>query len=52
MGEAAPGDQVSDTVETLQGGLENASEMEVAMDELSNHESHRTRGGRDLEITS
>lgn len=49
MGEAAPRDHVAEAVES---GLDNANEMAVQMDEVSSHESHRTRGGRDIKVVS
>jgi small subunit ribosomal protein S2 len=49
MGEAVPRQEVADTV---QSGLEDANEMAAQMDEVSNHESHRTRDGRDLKVIS
>ncbi|EMD68768.1 hypothetical protein GGP41_008766 [Bipolaris sorokiniana] len=49
MGEAAPG---GDVAEAVQSGLDNANEMAVQMDEVSSHESHRTRGGRDIKVVS
>lgn len=49
MGEAAPR---GDVAEAVQSGLENANQMAVQMDEVSSHESHRTRGGRDIKVVS
>lgn len=52
MGEGVPREQVDETAETVDTGLENADEMATKMDEVSNHESHRTREGRDIKVTS
>ena len=49
MGEAVP---EQDVAEAVQGGLDNTDKMAADMDEVNNHESHRTRGGRDIKITS
>ena len=47
MGETGPEQEVAHAV---QGGLENADKMAAEMDELNNHESHRTRDGRDIKV--
>lgn len=52
MGNSVPRESVDETAETLETGLENADEMEIKMDEVNNHESHRTRDGRDIKVTS
>lgn len=52
MGEAAPRDQVDKTAETVESGLGDADEMATKLDEVANHESHRTREGRDIKVTS
>ena len=46
-----PRERVDKTAETLETGLEDA-DMATKMDEVSNHESHRTREGRDIKVTS
>lgn len=50
MGEDVP--QLTETAQTLESGLEHAGEMETKLDEVANHESHRTREGRDIKVTS
>lgn len=52
MGEGVPRERVDETTETIDTGLGNAEEMANKMDEVSNHESHRTKGGRDIKATS
>jgi small subunit ribosomal protein S2 len=52
MGEGVPRERVDATAETKDAGLGDAEEMATKMDEVSNHESHRTREGRDIKITS
>ncbi|KAH6859754.1 hypothetical protein AA0119_g2 [Alternaria tenuissima] len=52
MGEGVPRERVDETTETINTGLGNAEEMANKMDEVSNHESHRTKGGRDIKATS
>lgn len=49
MDETGPEPKVA---EAAQGGLDNTDKMAADMDEVNNHESHRTRGGRDIKITS
>jgi small subunit ribosomal protein S2 len=50
MGEDVP--QSGATAETAESGLEHAAEMETKLDEVANQESHRTREGRDIKVTS
>lgn len=52
MGNSVPRERADETAEMLNTGLENADEMAIKMDEVSNHESHRTREGRDIKVTS
>ncbi|KAG9192238.1 hypothetical protein G6011_10972 [Alternaria panax] len=52
MGEGVPRERVDETAETTDAGLGDAEEMAIKMDEVSNHESHRTREGRDIKATS
>jgi len=52
MGNSVPRERVDEAAETLETGLEYADEMATKMDEVSNHESHRTREGRDIKFTS
>ncbi|RMZ70306.1 40S ribosomal S2 [Pyrenophora seminiperda CCB06] len=49
---SVPGERVDETAETLETGLEDADEMATKMDQVSNRESHRTREGRDIKVTS
>jgi small subunit ribosomal protein S2 len=52
MGEGVPRERVDETTETIDTGLGNAEEMANKRDEVSNHESHRTKGGRDIKAIS
>jgi small subunit ribosomal protein S2 len=52
MGVGVPRERVDETAETVDTGLEDANEMATKMDEVSNRESHRTREGRDIKVTS
>jgi small subunit ribosomal protein S2 len=52
MGQGVPRERVDETAETVDTGLGDAQEMATKMDEVSNHESHRTREGRDIKVTS
>lgn len=52
MGEGVPRERVDETTETIDTGLGNAEEMVTKMDEVSNYEIHRTKGGRDIKATS
>ena len=51
MGGAVPRDEEA-VAAVVQDGLENADKMAADMDEVSNHESHRTRDGRDIKVSS
>jgi small subunit ribosomal protein S2 len=50
MGNSVPGEQEDEI--TTSAGLEDADEMATKLDEVNNHESHRTREGRDIKATS
>jgi small subunit ribosomal protein S2 len=50
MGNSVPGEEEDET--TINAGLEDADEMATKLDEVNNHESHRTREGRDIKTTS
>ena len=52
MGNNVPRGQEDETVATIGKGLEDAEEMATKLDEVNGHESHRTRQGRDLKVTS
>jgi small subunit ribosomal protein S2 len=49
MGNSVPEDETAETINT---GLEDADEMAGKLDEVNNHESHRTREGRDIKVSS
>ncbi|KAI4927714.1 hypothetical protein J4E85_006226 [Alternaria conjuncta] len=52
MGTNVPLEQVDEAAGPIDTGLEDANEMATKLDEVANHESHRTREGRDLKVTS
>jgi small subunit ribosomal protein S2 len=52
MGNSVPTEQEDETDATINAGLEDADDMATKLDEVNNHESHRTREGRDIKATS
>jgi len=52
MGTNVPLEQVDEAAGPIDTGLEDANDMATKLDEVANHESHRTREGRDLKVTS
>ena len=52
MGNSVPEEREDETAATINTGLEDADEMATKLDEVNNHESHRTREGRDIKVSS
>ena len=52
MGTNVPLEQVDEAAGPIDTGLEDANDMATKLDEVANQESHRTREGRDLKVTS
>jgi small subunit ribosomal protein S2 len=52
MGKSVPREREDKMDATIDTGLEDADEFATKLDEVNNHESHRTREGRDIKVTS
>jgi small subunit ribosomal protein S2 len=52
MGNNVPREREGERDATIGKGLDDAEEMATKLDEVNDHESHRTRQGRDIKVTS